>query len=263
MGDYARGRLDLDDEDRLPWLEPAIDEEEERISPLRMLGLILLGLLLIGAVVAGIWWVNNRHGAGGAGELIAAPEGNYKIPANEADARKFEGEGDASFAASEGVARDGRIDPSRVPEAPITGTAPAPGNAKPSVAPKAGQSVSAPVTDGTAEKAAPASQAKAAGGTIQLGAYGSARREGCLGPLVQALRLSGAARHDGRGGAGRRRHRLPVARQCGRPGGNHLRPAQGRGRKLPGGELSGDACRRHRILCSDHHLRFDSVPCRR
>ena len=83
-------------------------------------------------------------------------------------------EGDASFAASEGVARDGRIDPSRVPEAPITGTAPAPGNAKPSVAPKAGQSVSAPVTDGTAEKAAPASQAKAAGGTIQLGAYGSA-----------------------------------------------------------------------------------------
>ena len=174
MGDYARGRLDLDDEDRLPWLEPAIDEEEERISPLRMLGLILLGLLLIGAVVAGIWWVNNRHGAGGAGELIAAPEGNYKIPANEADARKFEGEGDASFAASEGVARDGRIDPSRVPEAPITGTAPAPGNAKPSVAPKAGQSVSAPVTDGTAEKAAPASQAKAAGGTIQLGAYGSA-----------------------------------------------------------------------------------------
>mgnify|MGYP000153192950 CR=1 FL=1 len=44
MGDYARGRLDLDDDDRLPWLEPAIDEEEERISPLRMLGLILLGL---------------------------------------------------------------------------------------------------------------------------------------------------------------------------------------------------------------------------
>lgn len=198
MGDYARGRLDLDDEDRLPWLEPAIDEEEERISPLRLLGLILLGLLLIGAVVAGIWWVNNRHGAGGAGELIAAPEGNYKIPANEADARKFEGEGDASFAASEGVARDGRIDPSRVPEAPITGTAPAPGNAKPSVAPKAGQSVSAPVTDGTAEKAAPASQAKAAGGTIQLGAYGSAsgakdawgrlsKRFAYLAPLVMTV----------------------------------------------------------------------------
>ena len=32
MGDYARGRLDLDDDDRLPWLEPAIDEEEERVE---------------------------------------------------------------------------------------------------------------------------------------------------------------------------------------------------------------------------------------
>ena len=42
MGDYARGRLDLDDEDRLPWLEPALDEaDEERISPLRLLGLIV------------------------------------------------------------------------------------------------------------------------------------------------------------------------------------------------------------------------------
>ena len=50
MGDYARGRLDLDDEDRLPWLEPALDEaDEERISPLRLLGLIILGLVLIGA----------------------------------------------------------------------------------------------------------------------------------------------------------------------------------------------------------------------
>jgi hypothetical protein len=175
MGEYARGRLDLDDEDRLPWLEPAIDEEEERISPLRMLGLILLGLVLVGAVVAGVWWTQNRNGgAGGEGQLIAAPEGDYKIPANEADAKKFEGEGDASFAASEGVARDGRIDPSRVPEAPITGTVPAPGAAKPAVSPRAGQSVTAPVTDGTAAKPAAASRATPTSGTIQLGAYGSA-----------------------------------------------------------------------------------------
>ena len=27
MGDYARGRLDLDDEERLPWLEPAIEDD--------------------------------------------------------------------------------------------------------------------------------------------------------------------------------------------------------------------------------------------
>ena len=65
MGDYARGRLDLDDEDRLPWLEPALDEaDEERISPLRLLGLIILGLVLIGAVVAGMWWLQNRNDGG-------------------------------------------------------------------------------------------------------------------------------------------------------------------------------------------------------
>ncbi|WHO38088.1 SPOR domain-containing protein [Sphingobium sp. AP49] len=176
MGDYARGRLALDDEDRLPWLEPAIDEDdEERISPLRLLGLILVGLLLIGAVVAGVWWLQNRNGGGaGEGKLIAAPVGDYKIAAKEADAKKFEGEGDASFAASEGVVRDGQIDPSRVPEAPITASAPAPTGTKPAVAVKPAQSVTAKVEDET--KAAPQAAAPkaAAGGMIQLGAYGSA-----------------------------------------------------------------------------------------
>ena len=97
MGDYARGRLDLDDEERLPWLEPAIeDEEEQGLSPLRLLGFILFGLVLIGAVVAGVWLIQNRTGgAGGEGKLIAAPAGDYKIPAKEADAKKFDGEGDA------------------------------------------------------------------------------------------------------------------------------------------------------------------------
>lgn len=177
MSDYARGRLDLDDEDRLPWLEPAMDDDaEEGISPLRLLGLILLGLVLIGAVVAGVWWMQNRNGGGSAGEgqLIAAPADNYKIAANEADAKKFDGEGDASFAASEGVLRDGRIDPSRVPEAPIVKSAPAPTGTKPASPAKPAQSVTAHVTDET--RATPVATARAAGGggLIQLGAYGSA-----------------------------------------------------------------------------------------
>lgn len=174
MSDYARGELDFDEEDRLPWLEPGVDEEqEERISPLRLLGLIIAGLVLIGAVVGGIWWVQNRGASGGEGTLIAAPAGDYKIAANEADAKKFDGEHDVSFAASEGVSRDGRIDPSRVPEAPITGTKPA--AVKPAVADaKPAPSVSAPVGDGTRPRAAtPAAAPAGAGGTIQLGAYGS------------------------------------------------------------------------------------------
>jgi cytoskeletal protein RodZ len=177
MGDYARGRLDLDDEDRLPWLEPAIDDEaEEPISPLRLLGLILLGLVLIGAVVAGIWWMQNRNGTGGAGEgqLIAAPTQDYKITANEADAKKFDGEGDASFAASEGVLRDGRIDPSRVPEAPIAKTAPAPAAPAPAAPNKPAASVTARVTDETSARPAAIAKAATGGAMIQLGAYGSA-----------------------------------------------------------------------------------------
>ncbi|BAV65957.1 SPOR domain-containing protein [Sphingobium cloacae] len=176
MGDYARGRLDLDDEDRLPWLEPAIeDEEEERLSPVRLLAFILAGLLLIGAVVAGIWWIQNRAGgAGGEGKLIEAPAEDYKLAAKDADARKFAGEGDASFAASEGVARDGRIDPSRVPEAPITATRPAPADQQQASPAKPAQSVTTRVTDETQAKPVAATvKAGAAGGTIQLGAYGN------------------------------------------------------------------------------------------
>jgi hypothetical protein len=174
MGDYARGRLDLDDEERLPWLEPAIeDEEEQGLSPLRLLGFILFGLVLIGAVVAGVWLIQNRAGgAGGEGKLIAAPAGDYKIPAKEADAKKFDGEGDASYAASEGVARDGRIDPTRVPEAPIVPTGSA-DNARPAVKGKPAQSVTARVTDETSARPATAAARPAGGGMIQLGAYGN------------------------------------------------------------------------------------------
>ena len=173
MGDFGRGRLDLDDEERLPWLEPGLeDEEEQRVSPLRLLGLILCGLLLIGGAVGGIWLLQNRDGEGGEGKLITAPADDYKVAAKDADARKFEGEGDASFAASEGVARDGRIDPSRVPETPITPTAPAGDLRRPPAKPS--QSVNARVADETNVRPAANQQDRGVGGAvIQLGAYGS------------------------------------------------------------------------------------------
>ena len=177
MADYARDSLHLDDEDRLPWLEPAMDTSEgQGVSPLKLLGLILIGLAVVGALVAGIYWLNNRAGIGGGeGTLIAAPPGDYKVPAKEADAKKFAGEGDASFAASEGVERDGRIDPSRVPEAPVTG-GPAPVQADRGAAiAKPATRVTAPVADATRAKAPKqaATPAGAAGGKIQIGAYGS------------------------------------------------------------------------------------------
>ena len=198
MGDYARGRLDLDDEERLPWLEPGIeDEEQEGLSPLRLLGFILVGLLLNGVVVAGVWLLQNHASGGGEGKLIAAPSGDYKVPAQEADAKKFEGEGDASYAASEGVIRDGRIDPSRVPEAPITSSAT--GESKAPVPGKPSQSVTARVADQTHAQPAPSQSSRgAAGAVIQLGAYGSqsgardawtrlSKRFAYLAPLTMAI----------------------------------------------------------------------------
>lgn len=197
MGDFARGRLDLDDDERLPWLEPGIEEEEdEGLSPVRLLGFILLALVLLGGVVAGVWLLKNRSSGGGEGKLIAAPAGDYKVPAREADAKKFEGEGDASFAASEGVLRDGRIDPSRVPEAPVTATAPA--KTRQAVPGKPSQSVTARVADETNVRPAATEPVRKGGAVIQLGAYGSqsgardawtrlSKRFAYLAPLTMAI----------------------------------------------------------------------------
>lgn len=110
--------LGLENEDRLPWLEAADEYDEDgEVSPVRLLVMVLGGLLLIGAVLGGLWWVQNG-GARGQGELIAAQQGDYKVlPKNDA-AKSFEGEGDASFAASEGAEPGGKVDPSRMPEEP-------------------------------------------------------------------------------------------------------------------------------------------------
>jgi hypothetical protein len=110
--------LGLDDDDRLPWLEAADGfEEDGEVSPARLLIMVLGGLLLIGAVLGGLWWVQNG-GARGKGELIAAQEGNYKIAPKNDGAKTFEGEGDASFSASEGAEPAGKVDPTRMPEEP-------------------------------------------------------------------------------------------------------------------------------------------------
>jgi cell division septation protein DedD len=95
------------------------------------------------------------------------------VPANSADAKKFDGEGDDSFAASEGQERSGVIDPSKLPETPITKTVSAPPPASQSAQPAGAKVVSAVVkpSQTAAKPVAQVATAKSGGPMIQLGAY--------------------------------------------------------------------------------------------
>jgi len=180
--------LGLEEEDRLPWLEAADGfEEDGEVSPARLLVMVLGGLLLIGAVLGGLWWIQNG-GARGKGELIAAQQGDYKIAPKSDGAKTFEGEGDASFSASEGAEPAGRVDPTRMPEEPAVTP-----EEREAAAKKAAADRAAAAKASAAAKALPADKAKAAtsaktpdtdtgardkpaapaGAMIQLGAFSS------------------------------------------------------------------------------------------
>ena len=177
--------LGLEGEDRLPWLEAADGfEEDGEVSPARLLIMVLGGLLLIGAVLGGLWWIQNG-GARGKGELIAAQEGDYKVAPKNDGAKAFEGEGDASFSASEGAEPAGKVDPTRMPEEPAVTPAEREAAVKKVAADKAAATKAATTKAAPADKAKPAAapvkaaeapvQAAPASGAamIQLGAFSS------------------------------------------------------------------------------------------
>jgi len=172
------GGFNLDERDRLPWLEPAgIDDAPERVAPLKLIGLVALGLLLVGIIVGGMYWLKSQDSGGTVDEqagIISAQSATYKIPANASDAKEFDGEGDAAFEASEGAEAIGQIDASKVPEAPradLKAALPAPKpTAKPTEAVK--QTVKIVATEKPRDVAA-FSATVDGGPRIQLGAFGS------------------------------------------------------------------------------------------
>ncbi len=154
--------LNLDDPDRLPWLETADSYEyADGASPWRVAGLVLGGLALLGLIVFGIYYMQRSQtgGAdGGKGELIAAAEGDYKVRPAEAGGKIFEGEGDAAFAASEGKKTASTIGAAKPAAAEVKGNAATGAAAKP--------------TSGGASTAAGAVPAGAS--FVQMGAFGDA-----------------------------------------------------------------------------------------
>jgi hypothetical protein len=166
--------LSLQEEDRLPWLEAVeTDEEDEGVTGSKLVGFVLAGLLALGVLVGGIWWLRNQQaaGPGGDGTLIAAQEGNYKVKPEEPGGMKVEGQGDASFAASEGAEANGKVDMAAKPEAPVAVV-------KQNQVAVAKPAAPAPKPAVTAPLAAPSATpltapAPSGGGLVQFGAYSS------------------------------------------------------------------------------------------
>lgn len=175
VGDDGDGFL-AEDRDRLPWLEPAEPIEEYQAVPIqKVIALVVLGLILLGIIVGGGWWLKNSTSGGtpdGEAIMVTPDRENYKIPANSAEAKKydvegknFEGEGDAAFEASSGGNSSGRIDPTKAPEVPMTEAVKSEPKSAPKPAPAA--------KPGTPAAPAPASAPTLGGARVQIGAYNS------------------------------------------------------------------------------------------
>ncbi len=124
MSELGRSVGGAADEDRLPWLEPVEEEgHDEGVSAARLIAGLVVALVALGLVVGGVYWLKQRAGgpgtASGDPTLIAAQPGAYKVKPTEPGGMDVKGQGDSSYAASEGADPNAKIDLSAVPEAPI------------------------------------------------------------------------------------------------------------------------------------------------
>jgi hypothetical protein len=206
MSDLGRSMGGTADEDRLPWLEPVEEERvDEGVSATRLISGLVVALVALGLVVGGVYWLKQRAGGPGTSAtdptLIAAQPGPYKVKPTEPGGMDVKGQGDSSYAASEGADPNAKIDLSAVPEAPIAKGKPAPAaapaapapaptkavevaKATPAPAPVAVKPVPAKPAPVVAKAETPKPKAEPAktetasapsgpGGSIQLGAFSS------------------------------------------------------------------------------------------
>lgn len=179
-GNAPQSALALDDDERLPWLESADDDDDEGgvdTGRLVKFAAFAVGLLLL--IVGGIWYTNHRAATAdqvAEGGVIPAPAEPYKTEPTDKGGKTFAGTGDSAFAVSEGQnpsAKLGGVDTPVTPAAPsiAVGAVPAVGAAGAAAKPPA-----AGAGAGTAPSAAaaPAAAVATTGGIgVQVGAYSS------------------------------------------------------------------------------------------
>ena len=151
-GETVGDRLDLDDGERLPWLESADDvEPDDGIETGRVIGFILLAIVALAMIVGAVWFATNRGGPGPAdGSVIRAERGPYKVAPEDPGGKTFAGTGDTSYAVAQGESRPGTV----------AGSAATPAQPAPTPSPT------------TAASTAP--QPAGGGVGVQVGAYTSA-----------------------------------------------------------------------------------------
>lgn len=150
----APEELDLDENDRLPWLESADDDYDDAgVDTARLFGFGLAAVAILAALISGIWWLSHRQADPALvadGSVIAAPSEPYKEAPKNPGGKQLAGTGNSSYEVSQG----------KDPQGQLAGGGVAP---KPSV--DTGVPGTGPVAAGPA--------APTGGVGVQVGAFGS------------------------------------------------------------------------------------------
>jgi hypothetical protein len=184
---HSPERLDLHEEDRLPWLESAEDYEHEgEVDGRKVMAVVLGALALLAAVVGGIWWGTHRHAQSAAapadGATVTPPQGPIKEAPKDPGGKTFAGTGDTSYAVSEGQTRPAQLAGEGADGA---AKAPSPAPAKPAASASPAKPAPAATADG---------DSSAIG--VQVGAYGNrAAAEAGWNKLVMRSELLKGVKH--------------------------------------------------------------------
>ena len=121
----AAAQLALDEDERLPWLESADDDDDDAgtVDTARLMRFVVFGLILLAAVGGGLWFLDHHSANGPAvadGSVIKAPAEPYKQVPTDKGGKTFAGTGDSAFAVSEGKTTPARLGGGEAPVASPT-----------------------------------------------------------------------------------------------------------------------------------------------